>query len=59
MTFNIDLSKFNESELIDLNRKIVERLRDIHQAKTYKALANFNLGDRVWFNGPDVTLTVR
>ena len=31
MAENIDLTKFSEEELIQLNRRIVERLRSLHQ----------------------------
>jgi hypothetical protein len=53
MSREIDLTKFSVEELIDLNRKIVARVKHLQQAKSYKALAKFNLGDRVKFSTDD------
>jgi hypothetical protein len=41
MADNIDLTNFSEEELIQLNRRIVERLRSFHQGRCYKDLAQF------------------
>lgn len=41
--------KLNEEQLRLINRKIVERLKLIHRAKSSVSLARFNLGDRVYF----------
>jgi hypothetical protein len=49
MADNIDLTNFSEEELIRLNRRIVERLRSLHQGRCYKDLAQFKLGDAVCF----------
>jgi hypothetical protein len=49
MADNIDLTNFSEEELIQLNRRIVERLRSLHQGRCYKDLAQFKLGDAVCF----------
>jgi len=49
MAENIDLTKFSEEELVQLNRRIVERLRSLHQGRCYKDLAQFKLGDAVCF----------
>lgn len=49
MAENIDLTKFSEEELVQLNRRIVERLRSFHQGRCYKDLAQFKLGDAVCF----------
>ncbi|HJX53160.1 MAG TPA: hypothetical protein VJ801_10380 [Polyangia bacterium] len=49
MADNIDLTNFSEDELIRLNRRIVERLRSLHQGRCYKDLAQFKLGDAVCF----------
>lgn len=46
---NIDLGKLGESELIELNSRIVERLRLLRQAKAQMAMLQFNIGDRVSF----------
>ncbi|MBB4167404.1 hypothetical protein [Rhizobium sp. BK538] len=45
----IDIDKLSEAELIDLNNRIVERLRFIHQMRAHKTMLNFSIGDRVAF----------
>lgn len=49
MSHDIDLSKMTEEELVDLNRRVVERLKHIHQIKRYQELARFSVGDTVSF----------
>jgi hypothetical protein len=44
---NID--QLTESELIDLNRRVVERLRMIRQMHAHVRMLEFALGERVWF----------
>lgn len=41
--------KLSEEQLRLINRKIVERLKLIHRAKSSVSLARFNLSDRVYF----------
>jgi len=45
----IDIDKLSESELIDLNNRIVERLRFLHQMRTHSQMLAFRIGDRVAF----------
>ena len=45
----IDIDKLTESELVDLNRRIVERLRLMQQMRAHKAMMNFSVGERVQF----------
>lgn len=45
----IDISKISEAELIDLNNKIVERLRFLRQMRTHEQMLKFNIGERVTF----------
>ena len=45
----IDINHLSESELVDLNRKIVERLRMIRQVEAHVSMLQFNIGERVWF----------
>ena len=45
----IDIDKLTEAELIDLNRRIVERLRFLHQMKAHAKMLEFKIGDRVAF----------
>jgi hypothetical protein len=49
----IDISRFSEAELIDLNRRIVERLRLIRSARQLTALARFSVGMAVEFTPED------
>jgi hypothetical protein len=45
----IDLSKFTEAELIDLNNRIIERLRFLSQMRTHEQMLQFSIGERVTF----------
>ncbi len=45
----IDIDSLTEAELIDLNNRIVERLRFMHQARSHKRMLDFKIGDRVSF----------
>jgi len=49
---NIDLIALSEDELIDLNRRIVERLRFLSQTRAHHKMLQFKVGDRVTFK-PD------
>lgn len=46
--FNID--SLSEEELIDLNHKIVARLRFLNQMRSHTAMLDFRLGERVRFH---------
>ena len=50
----LDIDGLTEAELIDLNRKIVERLRLLQQMRAHKTMLEFRIGDRVAFraDGP-------
>ena len=48
----IDIDQLNESELINLNRRIVERLRFLHQMRAHTRMLAFSIGDKVCFE-PD------
>jgi len=48
----IDIDKRTEAELIDLNNRIVERLRFLHQMRSHAEMLEFRIGDRVEFQ-PD------
>jgi hypothetical protein len=45
----IDIDKLSESELIDLNNRIVERLRFLKQKRAHVQMLRFKIGDRVTF----------
>jgi hypothetical protein len=49
----IDLTTLSEDELIDLNRRIVERLQLIRSAKNLAQLARFSVGMVVQFDTDD------
>ena len=45
----IDIDRLTEAELIDLNNRIVERLRFVHQMRSHAEMLEFRIGDRVEF----------
>ena len=49
----IDIDKLTESELIDLNNRIVERLRFMQHARVHATMLRFSIGARVTFE-PDM-----
>ena len=49
----IDIDQLTESELIDLNNRIVERLRFLQHARAHATMLKFRIGDRVIFE-PDM-----
>ena len=46
----INIDHLTEAELIDLNRRIVRRLRLMSQVRAHKAMLEFRIGDRVTFD---------
>ena len=49
----IEIDHLTEAELIDLNRRIVERLWFLHQRRAHATLLKFSIGDRVTFDTND------
>jgi hypothetical protein len=45
----IDIDRLIEAELIDLNNRVVERLRFLNQMKAHSQMLEFRIGDRVTF----------
>jgi hypothetical protein len=45
----IDIDALSEAELVDLNHRIIERLRVLHQLHAHQAMLKFSIGDRVTF----------
>lgn len=45
----IDIDKLTEAELVDLNHRIVERLRFLNRARAHIQMLEFKIGDRVTF----------
>jgi hypothetical protein len=48
----IDIDQLTEAELIDLNHRIVERLRFLDQMRAHVEMLEFRIGDRVTFQPP-------
>jgi hypothetical protein len=46
----IDIDKLSEEELIDLNHRIVERLRFLNQMRAHSEMLDFKIGERVTFH---------
>jgi hypothetical protein len=54
----IDIDQLTESGLIDLNHRIVARLRFLRHLDAHSSMLEFRIGERVTFNpdgGPPVT----
>jgi hypothetical protein len=48
----IDIDKLTEPELIDLNHRIVARLRFFSQMRAHSEMLDYKIGDRVAFQPP-------
>jgi hypothetical protein len=48
----IDIDRLTETELIDLNRRVIERLRFLNQMKAHSRMLEFRIGGQVSFR-PD------
>jgi len=48
----IDIDRLTEVELIDLNHRIVARLRFLNQMQAHSDMLEFKIGDRVAFQAP-------
>jgi len=46
----IDIDRLTEAELIDLNNRIVERLRFLNHMRAHAQMLEFRIGDRVAFH---------
>src|SRR5579872_5271466 len=46
----INIDHLTEAELMDLNHRVVQRLRLIHQLHAHKAMLEFRIGDRATFD---------
>jgi hypothetical protein len=47
---HIDIDSLSEAELIELNHKIVARLRFLTQMRSHSAMLDFRIGERVRFH---------
>ena len=48
----IDIDSLSYNELIELNLKVVERLKFLDSMKTQREMMRFSPGDQVCFNAP-------
>ena len=48
----IDIDRLSEPELIDLNRRIVARLRLLREMRAHAEMLEFRIGERVTFAPP-------
>jgi hypothetical protein len=48
----IDIDSLGEAELIDLNHRIVARLRALRDMRAHVGMLEFRIGDRVTFQPP-------
>ncbi len=48
----IDIDKLSEDELIELNHRIVERLKFLESFHNHKEMMKFNIGEQVSFEPP-------
>ncbi len=48
----IDIDKLTEAELIDLNNRVVARLKFLHEMRAHAHMLDFSIGERVSFQ-PD------
>jgi len=58
---DIDLTRYTERELVELNHRIVERIKALRQARCHESMIEFNVGERVSFQpecGHDVVGTI-
>lgn len=53
VTMKIDIDQLTESELIDLNHRIVARLRMFAQLRAHTSMLEFKVGERVSFDSED------
>ncbi len=49
---HIDIDNLSEAELIELNHKVVARLRFLNQMRSHSAMLDFRIGERIKFH-PD------
>lgn len=49
----LDIDRLNEAELVELNNKIVARLRFLAEMRAHAAMMKFNIGNRVSFQPPN------
>jgi len=48
----INIEQLSEAELVDLNHRVVARLKYLREMRTHRQMMNFRTGDRVTFQPP-------
>lgn len=48
---HIDIDNLSEDQLVELNHRIIERLKLLSRTRSTRQMGKFNVGDRVWFEG--------
>jgi hypothetical protein len=48
----IDIDKLSEAELVELNHRIVERLRFLESLHNHREMLQFSIGEKVSFEAP-------
>ena len=48
----IDIEKLSEMELVDLNHRIVERLKFLESMRAHSEMMEFSIGEKVCFEAP-------
>jgi hypothetical protein len=48
----IDIDRLSEAELVDLNNRVVARLRFLNQMRAHSEMLEFKIGGRVTFQPP-------
>lgn len=54
----IDIDKLTEAELIDLNNRVVARLKFLHEMRAHASMLEFRIGEKVCFRAdghPELT----
>ena len=54
----IDIDELTEAELIDLNNRVVERLKFLNHMRAHSQMLEFRIGDRVSFQPEGRTLQI-
>ena len=57
---NIEINSLTEKELIDLNHRVIERLKFLESMRAHVEMMEFNVGDKVCFHssGRDKTVGI-
>ncbi len=48
----IDIEKLSEDELIELNHRIIERLKFLQSTRNHREMMEFSIGEKVTFQPP-------